>query len=884
MNDLLSWAKFYAEKGFSPIPLLPKEKRPHAKLLKAAGWIKENGSPTWEPAKTRKPSDKELEIWFKDKAPEDAGIGLVIPQGVAVVDLEKRELFPLFFRGASPETIASVTWIARTGKGYHIYMKLPKDAKMIKVDGWIELRTKEFLVTAPPSLHPSGVQYTWLSDPRKIEIDAIDEDALRRLLEKIEWAKKYKKLIERLIEAWTPSMRHNLAGPLAGFLRKRGISKEEAEFIVTAICLLTHDEELEDRLRFVRDTYEKSLDRIAGLTILKELLGDELLKDLLTVFPQSNEYERELELEEIKRELKNRDLLKLVIEVLSRLIKDDLRSLIYSYAAMLSAQLPNPTNLSSIAKSSDGKTYPIVTTAEIFPKDAIEKLTGATEKSFIYDHGVLVDENGKELEPVLRALKQELEFAQDKEEKQEIRRRIKEISRRAYRLVDLDGKILIFLEKPDDALLARLRPLLSRDAYETKYRYVKKNRRGDLETETIILRGWPVVIFCKTEEEQFPEWLEQQIQSRFLVISPMVSKEKYKKANALTADRLGLPSQVFQRKYGIKDLEMLKKYNTIVFYELRRLRKQVPPGTSFIWVPFADKIAEVFPAETGRRMRDFQRFFTLLHAVVGANIFRRPRLYLDGVEYVIATLEDLRITTELFRLTAETALTGLSERMLRFYREALKVQKEEGWAYFTISQLQEKIELSRQTIYYYLTRLERHGLAERNREEKADRWTILEKEIVPEFLHQLNEIDLTEEEFLQRLNEISDGCDDMSLKIMGRTLDWKELYNIVRGNRNENENEGGSSSHQSDHLISFNNQLATSKVDLSLENKPLEEEKTSSNKTPQLNIHISGGLTANDANVNMGAFLADTNPLGEASKSENNIESLVASRVLNDIR
>lgn len=283
-RSMLTWARIYVSHGFSAIPLQPKTKKPHPKLLAAVGWLKGGGRPTWEPAKTRLPTEEELETWFAGRSPEEVGIGLVIPEGVAVVDLETPALFSLFFNG-TVEEIAQFTWVCRTGKGLHVYLGLPTACKPAKVDGWIEIRTRGLLVTAPPSIHPSGKAYTWLSDPERTPIGHVDEEALRRLLKKVEMAKKWKRFVEALVPAWTPSARHNLAGPLAGYLRKRGIPQEEAEFVVRAVALLAGDDEVRDRLRYVRDTYQKPLSDVQGLSGLRELLDEDIIEAIKKAFP-----------------------------------------------------------------------------------------------------------------------------------------------------------------------------------------------------------------------------------------------------------------------------------------------------------------------------------------------------------------------------------------------------------------------------------------------------------------------------------------------------------------------------------------------------------------------------------------------------------------------
>ncbi len=743
-RSVLGWAQLYVSRGFPVIPLRPREKRPHGKLLAAVGWLKEDGRPTWEPARERLPTDEELETWFAGKSPEEVGIGLVIPGGVAVVDLEGPEPFSLFFNG-SIEEIAQFTWVVKTGKGYHVYLRLPRSCKPVKVEGWVEIRTNGLLVTAPPSIHPSGRPYTWLSDPERTPIGRVDEEALQRLLKKVEMARWWKRFVEAVVPAWTPSQRHHLAGPLAGYLRKRGIPQEEAEFIVKAIALLAGDEEVEDRLRFVRDTYEKPLNEVKGLSGLRELLDEETVEAIRRALPKRPEeeergfdWEFDIDPDELKAELAHEDLWSRVVKAASRLVKKDARSVIYAHATMLSSELPSPLNMANVAPSSEGKTYPILSVAELYPRDKILILIGASERSFIYDHGELVDEEGRPIADQIAALRARIDATKDKSEKEALTREFVDLLSHSRRLVDLDGKILLFLEKPDDALLARLRPHLSRDAYETEYRFVEK-KGGRLRTEKILIRGWPVVIFCKTEEEEFPRWLEDQIRTRFLTISPQTGPEKYREANALSSDRFGLPGPAFEAKYQTKELEEVRARLTLVLRELNRRKKLVKPGQSFFWIPFRNQIARAFPADKGRHMRDIKAFLTLVQAVAATNVFARPTLKVGDAESIIVLPKDFETALRVYESTLETAMTGLSENTVQFFK---KLKERFGSSEFTLTEVSTELGYPRSSADYYLRKLLDVKAVERreNPERRGSYlWRMVREDLIPPFIEEMRE-------------------------------------------------------------------------------------------------------------------------------------------------
>ncbi len=76
--------------------------------------------------------------------------------------------------------------------------------------------------------------------------------------------------VAKVVAAWTAGARHAIAGPVAGVLRKAGWPQAAAENLVREVCAAAGDAEVEDRLRFVRDTYSKHEEEVAGWSALEE--------------------------------------------------------------------------------------------------------------------------------------------------------------------------------------------------------------------------------------------------------------------------------------------------------------------------------------------------------------------------------------------------------------------------------------------------------------------------------------------------------------------------------------------------------------------------------------------------------------------------------------
>ncbi len=143
-------ARAYLRRGWSVVPLRPREKRP---LIR------------WEAFQTRRATDAELETWFA-RWPE-ANIGIVTGaiSGLVVVDVDPAHggadsLRRLERRhGVLPATIEALTG----GDGRHVYFRHPGGIVRNRAGlaQGIDLRGDGGYVVAPPSRHPSGRDYAW---------------------------------------------------------------------------------------------------------------------------------------------------------------------------------------------------------------------------------------------------------------------------------------------------------------------------------------------------------------------------------------------------------------------------------------------------------------------------------------------------------------------------------------------------------------------------------------------------------------------------------------------------------------------------------------------------------------------------------------------------
>jgi len=163
MNDLLHEALNYVQRGWSVIPLEPQDKTPYRELLP---YIFEHGrlKPTWAQFQRIPASEIRVRNWWGEKP--NANIGLVTGQasGFFVLDCDTAQAaHNVRARGLPINTVA-----VGTKCGIHFYFALPEFPihNRVKFQPGMDIRGEGGYVVAPPSKHPSGGIYWWLTSNR----------------------------------------------------------------------------------------------------------------------------------------------------------------------------------------------------------------------------------------------------------------------------------------------------------------------------------------------------------------------------------------------------------------------------------------------------------------------------------------------------------------------------------------------------------------------------------------------------------------------------------------------------------------------------------------------------------------------------------------------
>jgi hypothetical protein len=360
----------------------------------------------------------------------------------------------------------------------------------------------------------------------------------------------------------------------------------------------------------------------------------------------------------------DRDYAECVIRTIKRTVKQEdplVRQIVYT---AFSKDSTNPINLAVLAPTSEGKTYPVLESLQYFPKHHIWKIGSMTPKVIIRQNGILVDSNNQPIADRIKELKRKINETNDRDEKEDLEEQLRQLYNEAKVLIDLRGRLWVFLEPPHRDTWAILKPILSHDDFEIEHPYVYEVPGTGFQVKKVVTRGWPACIFCSAKNESnWPAWPE--IQSRFLITSPNMVQEKYLDGNILIAQKMGLPN-LLQQSIIVSNsqAELARK---CVSYILEQIRQRNSKDTNPVWIPYAPILAQILPAEKGPDNRITKRILSFLVIITLARAHLRGRLDYGNESLAIANIdEDLH---EVLHITQN--LSGIPPYKLKFFKDIL---------------------------------------------------------------------------------------------------------------------------------------------------------------------------------------------------------------------
>jgi phage-related protein len=222
-------------------------------------------------------------------------------------------------------------------------------------------------------------------------------------------------------------------------------------------------------------------------------------------------------------------------------------------------------------------------------------------------------------------------------------------------IVNLDKKLLVFLENPNPKTLEALRPLLSHDRREIMYRFTDRTPKGTLRTIVAMLRGWPAVVFCGSKMPATDEYA-----SRWLTASPEISGDK-------------VIAVISRKGQEYKTPKMFEKGEE--FIVVSAAFQMLGEGEGWkVTVPFGDLVAKHFRKKQATDMRRFDHFMQLIMASTVLHAFQREK---DEDENLKSELNDVEIAYRILRPIEETSVTGLGQHMLDLWQALKEELKEE---------------------------------------------------------------------------------------------------------------------------------------------------------------------------------------------------------------
>jgi hypothetical protein len=306
-----------------------------------------------------------------------------------------------------------------------------------------------------------------------------------------------------------------------------------------------------------------------------------------------------------------------VIEILGLTIKKDEVNKSITFLCELSAYTENSQfNISFNAPSSTGKSYIPLEIVQLFPKEDVIKTGYASPTAFFHEYG-------------------------------EFRKELK-----GYE-VDLERKILIFLDQPHNLLLQHLRPLLSHDEKEILLKITDKSEKYGLKTKNILIKGFPAVIFCTAGLK-----IDEQEATRMILLSPEITQEKIREG-VYTKIQKEADETAFKNWLEENPKRKLLK-ERILAIKQENIKEIKINSPELVKEMFDRRIKIPKP----RHQRDIGRIISLIKSLALLNLWFRER----SQQTIIANSEDIQEAFKLWDEISETQELGLPPYIYDLYK------------------------------------------------------------------------------------------------------------------------------------------------------------------------------------------------------------------------
>lgn len=308
-------------------------------------------------------------------------------------------------------------------------------------------------------------------------------------------------------------------------------------------------------------------------------------------------------------------------EILGLTVKHDEINRLTTFYSMLSAYTENnQLNISFRAPSSTGKSYIPLELSQLFPKEDLIQVGYSSPKAFFHDFGEWVPDF------------------------------------KGYR-INLEKKIIIFLDQPHDMLLKYLRPMLSHDKKEILNKITDKTEKHGTRTKNILIRGFPAVTFCTGSLR-----VDEQEATRMILLSPETTQEKIREGIILKILKESNPKNY--KLWLENDEERILLKRRIMTIKKTEFNDIIIPDPDIIKKEFLEKAKKLKP----RHQRDVGKIISLAKASCLLNCWFREK---DLDENLLVSNKDIKTAFKLWDNIGEAQELGISPYLLRFYEEII---------------------------------------------------------------------------------------------------------------------------------------------------------------------------------------------------------------------
>jgi hypothetical protein len=306
-----------------------------------------------------------------------------------------------------------------------------------------------------------------------------------------------------------------------------------------------------------------------------------------------------------------------VASVLSLTIKDDDSNKKIVFLCMLSAFTEDSQiNVSLNAPSATGKTYLATEIAKLFPEEDKLELSGASPTALLYGKKEVDEVTGEQF-------------------------------------VNLERKILLFLEMPNPSLQEKLRALMSHDDKNLKYLMTNK-QKGRNVTDEIILRGFSATIFCSAGLR-----LDEQEATRAILLSPESSPEKILQGIGMRVKRSANAQKFHNTIKHNYDRQMLMA--RIIAIRNAKIDNIIIPNEEDIESRFLKIVGVLKP----RHQRDVSHLMEIIKAITLLNVWHRK----SDTGAVVASQGDIDEGFKLWQDFFESQNLNVSPVVLKYYKK-----------------------------------------------------------------------------------------------------------------------------------------------------------------------------------------------------------------------